>query len=448
MGAGDLVNERRAAVVGGGLLGATLALRLAEAGREVTLYEASSDLGGLAGAWNLGDIVWDRHYHVTLLSDSHLRGLLVDLGLDDEIEWVDTRTGCFAEGELLSVSNTIEFLRFPLLRFADRLRLGWTVWYASRIRDWERLEGIGVEEWLTRVSGGRAFDSFWRPLLRSKLGDDYRRASAAFIWAVIQRLYAARRSGLKRERFGYVPGGYARVLERLRGSLEDVGVEVRLGSRVEAVAAEPAPNVRDASGTEGFDRVVVTVPAPAASRLVTDLPPEDRDRLAGIDYQGVVCASLLLDRPLSPFYVTNITDAGFPFTGVIEMTALVDPAVFGDRHLVYVPRYLDGGDPFFDRPEGEIRRDFVAGLTRMHPGFSESNVLAFRLSRVRHVMPVPTLGYSKRLPRQDLLPGVTIVNSSHIVNGTLNVNETVGLAEDTARRLLGPSHERPGEEPS
>ena len=45
------------------------------------------------------------------------------------------------------------------------------------------------------------------PLLRAKLGDAYQAASAAFIWATIQRLYAARRSGLKKEMFGYVPGG-------------------------------------------------------------------------------------------------------------------------------------------------------------------------------------------------------------------------------------------------
>jgi hypothetical protein len=34
------------------------------------------------------------------------------------------------------------------------------------------------------------------------------------------------------------------------------------------------------------------------------------------------------------------------------------------------------------------------------------------------------------------LPGIHIVTSAHIVNGTLNVNETVALAEDAAPRLL------------
>jgi protoporphyrinogen oxidase len=441
LGKGALMAVERWAVAGGGMLGATLALRLAEAGRQVTLYEAAPELGGLASAWRIGDSMWDRHYHVTLLSDRHLRGLLGELGLEKELRWVVTRTGCYSRGRLYSVSNTVEFLRFPPLRFIDRLRLGWTVFHASRLRSWERLEDIPVEEWLSRHSGRRAFEEFWRPLLRSKLGDDYRRSSAAFIWAVIQRLYAARRSGLKREQFGYVPGGYARVLQRLAERLEAVGVGIRLGAVVEAVGVADGPYVTSGGVVEHYDRVVVTVPAPAAARLMPGLTPTERALLEQIPYLGIVCASVLLDRPLGPFYVTNITDPGFPFTGVIEMTALVDPAQFGGRHLVYLPVYLPTEHPLFDATDDEVRAQFLAALTWMYPDLRPEQVQHFRVSRVGLVLPVPTLGYSKRLPAQDTsLPGVCIVNSAHIVNGTLNVNETVRLAEGAAARLLaGPS---------
>jgi phytoene dehydrogenase-like protein len=65
----------RWAVVGGGLLGMTLAHRLAQAGYDVTLFEAAEQLGGTAPAWRLGDIAWDRHDQVTLLSDLRLRAL-------------------------------------------------------------------------------------------------------------------------------------------------------------------------------------------------------------------------------------------------------------------------------------------------------------------------------------------------------------------------------------
>ena len=43
-------------IVGGGLLGLTLALRLAQRGHRVTILEAADHLGGLADAWQIGDI--------------------------------------------------------------------------------------------------------------------------------------------------------------------------------------------------------------------------------------------------------------------------------------------------------------------------------------------------------------------------------------------------------
>jgi protoporphyrinogen oxidase len=425
-------------IVGGGFLGMTIALRLAEDGHEVTLYEAAAELGGLASAWQLDDITWDRHYHVTLLSDSQTRGILRELGLDDEMQWVQTRTGCYADGTLYSVSNSIEFLQFPPLRMLDKIRLGWTVFFASRVSNWSKLEAQTVESWLVKHSGRRTFDTFWLPLLRSKLGDNYRHASAAFIWAVIQRLYAARRSGLKQELFGYLPGGYARTIARFAEVLEDKGVHIHLGTRVDSVAGtdDGRAVIRIGGREDRVDHAVVTAAAPIAARLIQGLTEKERSRLESIRYQGIVCASLLLDRDLSPYYVTNITDGGFPFTGVIEMTALVDKAEFGGRSLVYLPSYLPSEDPYLEADTEAIRASFVAGLQRMHPDLTGADIQAFELSRVRYVLPISTLGYSHGVPPlRTSIPSVHLATAAQIVNGTLNVNETVGLANRAAAEL-------------
>ena len=73
----------------------------------------------------------------------------------------------------------------------------------------------------------------------------------------------------------------------------------------------------------------------------------------------------------------------------------------------------------------------------MYPDFRREDVVAFQVSRVRRVFALSTLGYSKRLPpMQTSIPGLHIVNSAHILNGTLNVNETVQLAERAAAGFL------------
>jgi protoporphyrinogen oxidase len=428
------------AVVGGGILGMTLAHRLAQRGLRVTLIESQDHLGGLADAWQLGDVTWDRHYHVTLLSDRFLRGLLRELDLEREIRWTETRTGFYVDGRLHSMSIAWEFLRFPPLRLIDKIRLALTILRASRVKEPGPLDEIPVADWLRRWSGGRTLEKIWLPLLRAKLGEGYQRTSAAFIWTTIARMYAARRTGLKKEMFGYVPGGYARILDRMGRMLAAEGVEIRCGQPAEEVAPcdRGTVAVRFVGGEKRqFDRVVLTAPAPVVARICPGLSDDERHRLEAVEYLGVRCASLLLKRALAGFYVTNITDSWVPFTAVIEMTALVDPAQFGGRSLVYLPKYLPAGDPGFDLPGREIEETSVAALERMYPAFRRDDVLAFRVSRARHVMALPTLGHCRNAPpTRTSLPGVYLVNSAQIVHGTLNVNETIRLADEATPQIL------------
>jgi protoporphyrinogen oxidase len=429
-------------IVGGGMLGLTLARRLAQAGQRVTLFEAAPEVGGLAAAWTLGEVTWDKHYHVTLLSDSHLRSLLAELGIDDEMRWVETRTGFYTDGRLYSMSNSFEFLTFPPLRLIDKLRLGLTIFAASRRKNWKPLEHVLVGDWLRKWSGARTFEKIWLPLLKAKLGECYRRTSASFIWATIARMYAARRTGLKKEMFGYAPGGYAHVFRRLGESLTREKVNIRTNARADQVIAEPDGQVRveTADGTEFFDRVVMTCPSPIVSRLCPQLPEPERRRHEGIEYLGIICASVLLDRPLADYYVTNITDGGVPFTAVIEMTTLVDPTELGGKSLVYLPRYAPSNDEAWGWTDADVEDRFLAALASMYADLRPEHVRAFRISRARHVMALPTLGYSERLPSLATgVPNVFAVNSAHIVKGTLNVNEVVDLANTAFQDVLAPT---------
>jgi len=432
----------RIGIVGGGLLGLSLADRFRRLGHRPTVFEAAPHFGGMASAWSLGEFRWDRFYHVILLSDAHTQALLLQLGIDRDFVGVQTKTGFYTDGRFHSMSNSLEFLKFPPLGLLSKLRLGFTIWYASKLKDWKSLERVPVIDWLNSWSGTKTVEKIWRPLLRSKLGESLHEANAAFIWATIQRMYAARRSGLKKEQFGYVRGGYGRILDRFVQFLTETGVELRANSPVRAIrSGGDGPTIELASGdVRHFDRVVVTAAPPLAAAMLPDLESAERGSFESIPYQGIVCPSVVLKKPLGPYYVTNLTDDWVPFTGVIEMTALVDPAEFGGKHLVYLPKYVPPGDPIFAESDDSIRERFVAALERMYPDFSRGDVLAFQVARLKHVFPIPTLNYSERVPPMATsLPGVFAVNSSHIVNGTLNANETLQLAERAMTELSGVS---------
>lgn len=417
----------------------TLALRLAERGHRVVLFEGAASTGGLAAPQEIGGFTWDRFYHVVLPADTTLLALLEKIGVADLVRWGQTRTGFYTDGKHYSLSSNWEFLTFPPLRLIDKFRLGITILWASRINDATRLEETPVDVWLRRWSGRRAFERMWLPLLRAKLGDNHARASAAFIWSYIHRLYKARQTGMKREVLGYIEGGYAPVLDQLRGHLRELGVEIETGARVEAVEQDETRAIlRLGDGTaREMSAAVLTVASSLIPAICPDLEAREQDRLRRVVYQGVVCASVLLKKPLGGFYVTNITESWVPFTAVVEMTSLVPTEYFNGYTLAYLPLYLTQEDPYWDRTDEEIEEEFVSALLKMYDHISLDDVITVRVSRAKLVQALATLRYqADALPATiTTLPRVFIANSSQIVNGTLNLNETITVANAKAEEI-------------
>ncbi len=427
-------------IIGGGIMGMTLALRLAQRGDKVTILESAPKLGGLTAAIEMDGVVWDRFYHVILMSDVNTRKIIREIGLENELKWVETKTGFFSGGKLYSMSNIFEFMKFPPINLIDKFRLGLTIIFASLIKDWKRMEGIPVEKWLIRWSGKRVFDKIWMPLLKAKLGDLYKSTSALFIWTTIQRMYEARRTGLKKEMFGYVSGGYDKINAAFEQKLKSLGVEIILNVKVKKVDRDYVNKLiieTDSPVPYHFDKVISTLNSNISVRIAPSLTKEEIDRHMAIRYLGVVCPSILLRRPISKYYVTNITDSWTPFTGIIEMTALVDPKELGNRSLVYLPKYVEPGDDLFLKESEELREYFLRPLFKMYPDLSDKDVTYWNVSSARIVFALPTLNYSEKLPSiATSLEGFYIINSAQIINGTLNVNETVQVAESKLKEIL------------
>ena len=427
-------------IVGGGIMGMTLAHRLSQLGHKVTLFEAAPELGGLASSWKINNIECDKFYHVILLSDFRTRNILKEIGLEDQIKWVETKTGFYIKGNLHSMSNTIEFLKFPTLNLIDKFRLGLTIIVASRIKNWKKLEKIPVTTWLKHWSGKNTFNKIWLPLLRAKLGESYEKTSAVFIWATIQRLYGARRSGLKKEMFGYVPGGYKKIIAAFESTLISENVAIKANHVAAEIKLLDTRKIRVAftnNLAEEFDKVVVTLPSGISSDLVKGLLSSEIERLNNIEYLGVVCVAVLLDKSISEFYVTNITDSWIPFTGVIEMSALVDKKYYDGNALVYLPKYVSSKDPLFDQGDEEIKTSFINFFKKMYPSLTDDNIKFAGVARARQVITVSKLHYSENLPDvKTSIPNLYIINTSHIKDGTLNVNETIRVAEDKLSEVL------------
>lgn len=415
-----------AAVIGAGLLGLAVAQRLRERGDDVTVFEAAPHPGGLAAAWEQGDLTWDRHYHVILPTDSRTMVLLRSLDLDREVRWSAARWGIYlGPGTgLRPFTTTRDLIGLPMLTRLDRTRIAVAGLTAARRGGWESMEERSARAWLVRRSGRRAFDGFWRPLLEAKLGTEWPHASAAFVAASMRRAYVSRQV----DRIGVLRGGYRCLLDRLVESLSDSGVKVEIGAPVRSVVpAAGGLDVRldDASAT--FDRVVVTTAAPLAATMCPALSDRELERLRAVRYIGVVCPSLLLPYRLSPYLQTYVGDRTSPFSTIVETSPFAD----GRRSVVYLPAYAPAGDPLFELPDDEVRDRFVDHLRTIHPGLRVGDVEACRISRVRQVFAIPTVGYSRTMPRTTTtIPGLQTIGSANLPFVNFNVNDALGLLQE------------------
>ena len=74
----------------------------------------------------------------------------------------------------------------------------------------------------------------------------------------------------------------------------------------------------------------------------------------------------------------------------------------------------------------------------MYPWLTDDNFKFVGVARARHVITVLTNDYSKKLPDiKTSIPNVYIINTSYIQDGTLNVNETIKVAELKLKEITG-----------
>lgn len=426
-------------ILGGGITGLTAAFYLLRAGCNVTVLEARPQLGGLATYFDFGPFYWDKFYHCILTSDAPLLRLINDLGLGEEMCWTETKVGFFTQGALHSMTTSMDFLRFPAISLWEKFRLGLGILSVSRIEDGLALEQEPIGPWLTRKFGKGNYQKLWEPLLKCKLGAARQQASASFIWATIKRLYSTReKDASKKERLGYVRGGYHTVFTRLAEQIETLGGKIVTGARVHQVKANDSGGVTVATarGNLDFDAAVATMPSSAFRQLVPTLDPDYRARLDKMQYMGMVCAVMLLKRKLTPYYCTNLTD-DLPFTGIIEMTNLISLDETSGRHLVYLPKYTSPGDPLFEASEADVWNLFYPSLKRVIPDLKDEEIERRFVFRERLVQPIPVLNYSAIVPQMETtVPNLFLANTTQIVNSTLNNNEMVRIASEAVTLVL------------
>lgn len=446
----------RVAIAGGGLGGMTAALRLAEKGCQVTIFEASSRLGGKAGS-DLIDGRWEDHgYHMFPAFYLNLWAIVDELSIRKNFRAVNTYNHVFA-GEFprfraqenwISLATVGANLKAGILSVPEQLLLC----YAVLDFIGEPLDGEGPLDDVAVL--GLLRSRFYRTrTVASALHQTFLKGAAVAghhmsaravqrvmgYWAAYPTPVAAVARGSLQQMF----------IEPFERRLSELGVSVQFGATLKRLEFDATRRVaglrieaaRAESMFEDFDAVVLAIPADRLPSLLDDdlcrvAPSLARShklrcapmavlhlyldqRYPGIPLDTATCAE-------SPFALT-FHDISQHWSG-FDKTAL--QFVVGDSTALL---------PLSD---DAARRMLLAEIDRFLPGLSERVVHAHYRSHVDQPIFVNDVGCSPYQPRsvtevRNLFVAGEHCHSSYGLAGMENAVITGLQAAEGARRALG-----------
>jgi squalene-associated FAD-dependent desaturase len=286
----------RVHIVGAGVAGLSCAIRLADEGRRVVLYEAARLAGGRCRSYydSTLDLTIDNGNHLLLSGNWAARDYATRIGAGDALvgpdecvfDFLDTR-----DGE-----------RWRLRPNASRLP--WWIFVKDRsvpgASPLDYLGALGILRAGRDATIGEAmqcsgplYERLWGPVLLSTLNTDPREASAALAAAVLRETLAAGGGACRPlvAKHGLGPALIEPALKRLAAK----GAEVRFGARLRAVEfkGERARKLifGDESVELGDDEpVVLATPPWTASDLIPGLIAPD-------EFRGIVNAHFKIAPP-------------------------------------------------------------------------------------------------------------------------------------------------------
>jgi protoporphyrinogen oxidase len=412
-----------------------------QAGHEVSLYESSSELGGLVRTFDVGGSRLEAYYHHIFSTDTTMIDLINELGVGDRLKWVESKVGWFKGGKIYPFVTPIDLLKFAPLPLIDRVKLGLMGVRLRGREDWAEFEHITCKDWIEKNVSKNVFDKVWGPLLQGKYGDAYDQVAMAWLWSKIHLRFQSRKGGpLQKEELGYLMGSFQVYVAALEQRLRAGGVEIRTGAGVEQITAEGnrATGVVLADGTRvAADAVVAAVPSLLFKKMAPPLTPDYEQRLGHVQWQGAVCMVLTMRRSLSSTYWMNIGDRSMPFLALVEHTNFIGPENYGGNHILYISNYLHQGHEYFNMSEDQLWAIFEPALKRINPEFSSDWVKERWLFKAPFAQPVIRMDYSAHKPdHRTPVEGLYLETMTQIYPEDRGQNYSIKMGEDVARMVI------------
>lgn len=408
-------------IIGAGFVGLAAGVELVDRGHEVVIFEAGKSVGGLAGGFRPSGWKWslEKFYHHIFFNDEAI------IKMAKRVRWpaqfYNPKTDTYKNGVIAELDSPLALLKYRQLSVWGRLRMAVGL-AALKVVMWPSLgvsfERFKVVKLLPLMVGRESYEKIWEPLLLAKFGSKLPAVNMAWFWARIVK---------RTKKLGYFRGGFEQLAERMAKYVTKKRGEIRLGTLVRKIKKTDKGIEVDG---ERFDRVIVTVPGPVATKLLPGL------RFPRIEYLWGQTLILELKESLMKSYWLNILEREWPFLVVVEQTRLIDKTNYGGRTIIYVGNYLNEEDERLKLNEGRLLELFEPQLKKINPSFRKSWVNRMWKFQAPFAQPVFPINYSRDLPGIETeIPGVYIANMSMVYPWDRGTNYAVELGVRVASEI-------------
>lgn len=432
--------ENRIVILGGGVASLGAAYHLVKNNLKPLIIERGNNIGGLASSYKIGNFYIERFYHHFFPTDTLIFKLSNELGIKNKILWRKTKMGFYYKNRLYGFTTPIDILLFKPLHFSDRIRFGIQMLKIGLSSNYKHLDKVSAKEWLIRTFGDDIYEKIFKPMLEIKFAMSLDKASAAFVYGRLHARASSRSRNLASERLGYMEGGYNELISALYNKIKDKS-DILYNSEILEILhyknKYKIKIIRDGK-VEIIEAkyIINTLPLEVFAKIAKNFPKDIMDRIRKVRYQAVICAAIGSKKSLSDYYWINISSANLPFHGVIEHTNFIPSNHYDGNHIVYLFNYVTPEHEFWNMEEGQIKKIYLDGLSKMFPHIKKADVLWFMLSKERYATPIFLKGYEENMKKIENFNNMYFAGSFKIYPYSRNVNNVIKTGIEAAEKIV------------
>jgi protoporphyrinogen oxidase len=278
---------REIAVIGAGPAGLTAAFELQKSGLQVTLFEASGQVGGMAKSFNLWGQVVDIGPHRFFSSDPRVNSFWLK-AVDEKYEMVSRLTRIFYKKKFFSYPIEARNALFRLGIF-ESMRC---VLSLLKVKIFPRKDESKFDNWVINRFGLRLFDIFFKSYTEKLWGINCADLDSDFAAQRIKKLslLEALRSAFSKkttshrtliDEFAYPIFGAGFAYSNLANKFVSLGGQIHLNSKINEIAlSDDHVKIVDVDGnSSSYEKIISTMPLTNLVKIIN--APDDICELAG-----------------------------------------------------------------------------------------------------------------------------------------------------------------------